>query len=454
MLTISSQRPSGKTCDGISRRQFLKLGGLCAGGLCLADLLRLQAQGAVDRQKSNKAVIMVWLEGGPSHLDMYDLKPDQPREIRGPYQPIRTKVSGLDICEHLPLQAEVADKFALIRNMVYQNRSHELPEELLTGFHRMNKLEPGRPALGSVMSRLQADAGPRSVIPPYVQLYSLLAKPEILSFPAYLGSAHKPFVPGRDQRTLERSANVSLERLQDRRRLLGVFDDLRRDLDTGRGDIAGMDSFTAQALDMISSSKARDAFDISLEPEASRRRYGPATELLQARRLVEAGVKVVSVSFVGAEKGRAPVNFGGGSWDHHGDLEKCLGVLLPQLDHAVHALTLDLHERGLDKDVTVVFWGEMGRSPVISNYPPRTPGRGHWPEAGFALMLGGGLKMGQVVGATDRKGGHPAGRSYTPQNVLATLYHALGVDLERTIPDTQGRPMYLLEDRRPIEELI
>src|SRR5262249_49445394 len=211
---------------------------------------------------------------------------------------------------------------------------------------------------------------------------------------------------------------------------------------------------TAQALDMISSSKARDAFDVSMESEESRRLYGPATELLQARRLVEAGVKVVSVSFVGGGEGRAPVNFGGGTWDTHGDSEKCMGVLLPQLDYAVHALATDLHQRGLDKDVAVVFWGEMGRTPIISAYPPRTPGRGHWPEAGFALMLGGGLKMGQVVGATDKKGGRAIGQPYTPQNVLATLYRVLGIDPERTLPDHQGRPMYLLDDRRPIDELL
>jgi uncharacterized protein (DUF1501 family) len=449
MLTFTSRQPSGKTCDGISRRNFLKMGSLCVGGLTLADLFRLQARGETARRKSSKAVIMVWLEGGPSHIDTYDLKPKAPAEIRGDFKPIQTKVPGLDLCELMPLQAKIADKLAIIRNMAFQNNDHSPPEELLTGFHK-----GGRPALGSVVSRLQADAGGARLLPPYVQLDSLHDPAERLSFPAYLGSAHKPFAPGKSLKTLEPSSGVSTERLRDRRALLQTFDNLNRNLDA-HNNMAGMDAFTAQALEMISSTKARDAFDVSREPEAIRARYGPATQLLQARRLVEAGVKVVSVSFVGVEKGRKEAcGFGGGTWDTHGNLGKCLGHLVPQLDSAVHALTTDLHERGLDQDVAVVFWGEMGREPRITPNPNRTPGRGHWPQAGFALMLGGGLQMGQVVGATDGKGANPIGRPYTPQNVLATLYHVLGIDPGMTLPDHMGRPMYLLDDRRPIEELL
>jgi hypothetical protein len=448
MLTISSQQRSGRTCDGVSRRNFLKLGSLCVGGLTLADLLRCQAQAEPAKRASSKAVIMVWLEGGPSHIDMYDLKPDAPAEIRGPFQPIRTCVPGMDICEQLPLQAKIADQLAIIRNMAFQSPDHRPPEELLTGF-----FNGGRPALGSVVSRLQADAGVSRLLPPYVQLDSLHDPEERLSFPAYLGSAHKPFIPGKSLQTLERSPAISAERLRDRRELLRTFDTLNRDLDAR--SMAGVDAFTSQALEMISSSKARDAFDIGREPEGIRTRYGPATQLLQARRLVEAGVKVVSVSFVGVENGRKEAcGFGGGTWDTHGNLDKCLGHLLPQLDRAVHALATDLHERGLDKDVAVVFWGEMGREPRITPNPGRTPGRGHWPQAGFALMLGGGLRMGQVVGATDSKAAHVIGRPNTPQNVLATLYHVLGIDPETTLPDHMGRPMYLLDDRRPIEELV
>lgn len=449
MLTIASQRRVAK-CDGVSRRQFFKLGSLCVGGLSLADLLRLEAQGLASRRDSSKAVIMVWLEGGPSHIDMYDLKPKAPAEIRGEYQPIRTNVPGIEICELLPMQAKIADKLAIIRNMAFQNNDHRPPEELLTGFQGT-----GRPAFGSVVSRLQADAGGSRLLPPYVQLDSLHDPAERLSFPAYLGAAHKPFVPGKSLKTLDLSREVSAERLRDRRQLLRTFDTIRRDLDAGPGNLAAMDAFTAQAMEMVSSPKARDAFDISREPENVRNLYGPATQLLQARRLVEAGVKVVSVSFVGVDEGRKEAcGFGGGTWDTHGNIGKCLGHLLPQFDRAVYALATDLQERGLDKDVAVVFWGEMGREPRLTPNPPRKPGRGHWPQAGFALMLGGGLQMGQVVGATDAKGAHPIGQPYTPQNVLATLYRVLGIDPETTLPDHQGRPMYLLDDRRPIVELV
>jgi uncharacterized protein (DUF1501 family) len=447
MLTVTSHR-SGKTCDGISRRNFLKLGGLCVGGLTLADVLRGRANGQTARRGSSKAVIMVWLEGGPSHIDTYDLKPGAPDEIRGPFKPIQSRVPGMDICELLPEQAKIADQLAIIRNLAFQNNDHRPPEELLTGFQGA-----GRPAFGSVVSRLQADAGGARLLPPYVQLDSLHDPAERLSFPAYLGAAHKPFIPGKSLKTLELSPEMSAERLGDRRQLLRAFDTLNRRLDGA--DLASMDTFTARALEMISSPRARDAFDIGREPEGSRARYGPATQLLQARRLVEAGVQVVSVSFVGVEKGRKEVcGFGGGTWDTHGNLDKCLGHLLPQLDRAVHALATDLRERGLEKDVAVVFWGEMGREPRITPNPGRTPGRGHWPQAGFALMLGGGLKMGQVVGSTDHRGANPIGRPYTPQNVLATLYHVLGIDPATTLPDHMGRPIYLLDDRRPIEELI
>lgn len=448
MLTVASRHSSGRTCDGVSRRNFLKAGALCVGGLTLADVLRLQAHAA--EKKTNKAVIMVWLEGGPSHIDTYDLKPDAPEEMRGPFKPIQTNVPGFQLCELFPKQAKIADKLAIVRSMAFRNNDHRPPEELLTGFH-----DGGRPALGSVVSRLEADAGARRLLPAYVQLDSLLSAPERLSFPSYAGAAHKPFIPGKSLKSLELIPTISAERLQDRKQLLKTFDDLNRDRDNGRGDLAGTDAFTDQALEMITSTKARDAFDISREPAEVRARYGPATQLLQARRLVEAGVKVVSVSFVGAEEGRRAVcPFGGGTWDTHGNLDKCLGHLLPQLDHAVHALATDLADRGMDKDVAVVFWGEMGREPLITPNPGRTPGRGHWPQAGFALLLGGGLNMGQVIGGTDRKGAQVIGRPYTPQNVLATLYRVLGIDPAATIPDHTGRPMHLIDDRRLVAELV
>jgi hypothetical protein len=439
-------------CDGISRRGFLKLGALSVGGLTLADLLRLEAAGVAPRKAASgsKAVIMIWLEGGPSHIDIYDLKPKAPAEVRGEYKPIATNVPGMEICEQLPRQARIADQFAIVRSMTFVQPDHRPPEELYTGLSGK-----GRPALGSVVSRIQSDAGSTSVLPPYVQLESLHDPAERLHFPGFLGDAHRPFVPGKDLNTLSPGKDLTLDRLTQRKELLRTFDQLNRDLDAARDGQPGMDSFTAKALEMVSSSKARDAFDISKEPESARAKYGTATGLLQARRLVEAGVKVVSLSYVGVEKGRREsCGFGGGTWDTHGNNFKCLGHLLPQWDAAFTALLSDLRERGLDKDVAVVAWGEFGRAPKLTPNPNRTPGRGHWPQAGFALLAGGGLKTGQVVGATDGQGGRPVDRPYTAQNVLATLYHALGIDPETTITDPTGRPVYLLDDRRPIAELV
>jgi uncharacterized protein (DUF1501 family) len=243
---------------------------------------------------------------------------------------------------------------------------------------------------------------------------------------------------------------MTLEKLTDRKQLLRSFDTLRRDLDDVRGSLAGMDAFTAQALDMITTGKARDAFDLNREPDRVRQKYGRGSEYLLARRLVEAGVPVVTLT---------PQNHGvaqkcNGQWDHHDHIFECLRVVLPQLDRSIHALITDLHERGLDKDVGVVVWGEMGRTPRVGTQRGTVGGRDHWPQSGFALLAGGGLNTGQVVGATDLRGERPKGIPYTPQNVLATLYHVLGIDPVTTLPDHTGRPIYLLDDREKVAELV
>jgi uncharacterized protein (DUF1501 family) len=224
----------------------------------------------------------------------------------------------------------------------------------------------------------------------------------------------------------------------DRKKLLDVVDGLRRDLEYSKGTFAGMDAFTAQALDIISSPRVRDAFDISKEPAIIREQYGTHSRFLQARRLVEAGVKVVTVL--------AP-----GYWDTHGNNFKTLRQLLPALDKAIYALVTDLHERGLGREVAVVIWGEYGRTPKING----NAGRDHWPQASFALVAGGGFKMGQVIGATSPRAERPVGESYIPQNVLATLYQEVfGIDLETTLPDHTGRPVHLLDDTRLVKELL
>ena len=278
------------------------------GGLTLADLLRLEAQGAARR--SSKAVIMVWLEGGPSQgIDTYDMKPKAPAEIRGEWKPIATKVADMEFCEQLPEQAKIAESPG-------GHPQHVVRDPGPSGAPRnCSRASPtaaiGRP-LGSVVSRLESDAQRQSTLPTYVQLDSLRTPPDGMSFPGYLAQRHKPFIPGKDLNSLTLSRDMTLERLNQRKQLLQTFDGLNRELDAAP---PGLDAFTLRALEMVSSSKARDAFDISQEPETVKTKYGPATQMLQARRLVEAGVKVVSLSFLGVEKGRREAcGFGGGAW--------------------------------------------------------------------------------------------------------------------------------------------
>jgi uncharacterized protein (DUF1501 family) len=428
---------SGKLCDGYSRRSFLQAGAVAVGGLTLDHLLRARVCGAA--KATGKAVIMVYLNGGPSHVDMYDLKPQAPAEYRGDFEPIQTNVPGIEISELLPLQAKIADKFAIIRNMKFEQQGHTAPE-LYTGFLRGN-----RPAIGSVVSKLRADAGVVGSLPPNVYI----GDANHVGHPGFLGKSHEAYIPGERLNNLELATGLSLDRLDDRRQLLKTFDNLQREAD-GLRDSASLDAFTDRALAMVMTSRARDAFDVSREPEKVRQRYGKAKEYLQARRLVEAGVPFVTIN---------PVNHGHPSkcnsqWDHHDHIFECLRAILPHYDQAVSALITDIYERGMDKDVAVVIWGEMGRTPRVGTQSGTVAGRDHWPQAGFCIVAGGGLKTGQIVGATDARGELPIGQPYTPQNVLATLYHVLGIDPAMTFPDHSGRPIYLLDDRKVVEEVV
>ena len=421
-----------------TRREFLKLGALAVGGLTLAEVLRSQAH--ANAPTAPKSIIMIYLNGGPSHMDMYDLKPDAPVEYRGEFQPIRTNVPGMDICEHLPMQARIADKFAIIRNMRFRQQGHTSPE-LYTG-----QLTSNRPSIGSIVSKLRRDAGVIDSLPPFVSMGDGNHVPGS----GFLGKAYETYQPGGRVNNLSLATGVSREQVADRRSLLSTFDTLRRDLDSGRGSLSAMDAFNVQALEMITSNRARDAFDISREPQHIRDLYGRGTDYLRARRLVEAGVPVVTLT---------PDNYPvprdcNGQWDHHDHVFQCLRAILPAYDRSVYALLTDLHERGLDQDVGVVIWGEMGRTPRVGTQRGTVAGRDHWPQSGFALMAGGGLRMGQVIGATDSRGENPHGRAYTPQNVLATLYYVLGIDPSLTVTDHQGRPHYLLDDREKIAELV
>ncbi|MBY0522609.1 MAG: DUF1501 domain-containing protein [Gemmataceae bacterium] len=446
MFTIWGRSQSAY-CDGMSRRSFLKAGALGAG-LTLADVLRARA--GSPSGKRPKSVIMVWLNGGPSQLDMYDLKPDAPAEIRGEFRPIQTTVPGFDICEMMPLQARMADRLAVVRSLTFPEPNNHDRSLNFSGFH-----DPARrPAFGSVVSRFRSAPGDR--LPHYVSMVGRNQEQPFLEEPHYAGAAHKPFrLLGEGVSGLRMPTGMTVSRLDDRRQLLSGLDGLRRDLDT-RGELTAMDTFTARALDMITSPQAMSAFDLNREPDKVRERYGrtltyrcdgrnvpwESERLLQARRLVEAGVSVVTLSL--------------GQWDHHGPSSSCGNIFaslreeLALLDHSLHVLLTDLRERGLENDVAVVVWGEMGRTPRIN----QGPGRDHWSESGFVLFSGGGLKTGQVVGATDARGARPRTRAYQPQNVLATLHKVLDIDLNATLTDHTGRPQYLLDDRDPIAELL
>ena len=446
MLTIYG--PKQRFCDGISRRNFLKIGALGLGGFTLPQLLQAEAQSGIRR--SHKAVIMIFLPGGPSHQDIFDLKMDAPSEIRGEFKPISTAVPGIQICEHLPRLAKMMDQLALIRSMVGAEDRHDAIT-CLTGRHPRGAPLGGWPCLGSVLSKLYGPVD-RSV-PPFVGLAPKMGHMEWADngVPGFLGVAHAPFQPnkgsGKDDMVLN---GVTLDRLADRRALLASFDKFRRDLD-GSGMMEGLDAFNEQAFGILTSSKLLNALDLDKEDARVRDRYGKGDpknrddggpklmeHMLIARRLVEAGARCVTLAF--------------SRWDHHGDNFGALRQDLPLFDQGVSALVEDLHQRGLDQDVSLVVWGEFGRTPTIN----KDAGRDHWPRVSCALLAGGGMKTGQVIGATDRLGGEATERPVQFGDVFATLYHNLGIDVGKvTVNDLSGRPQYLVDAGcQPMKELV
>ena len=461
MLTVAG-RARGGYCDGVSRRDFLRIGGLGLGGITLPQLLRTEAYAGVGR--SHKAVIMVFLAGGPPHLDMVDLKPNAPTGIRGEYKPIATNVPGLDICEYMPKLAGMMDKFAVIRSLVGNGPDHS-GGQCQTGYtDQVSKVQGGRPSLGAIVSKLQGTV--HSDIPPFVGLSPRTGEVRWGNpgDPGYLGLAHAPFTPFRSesQNGVERTrrlgsgaSGLSLddkvltpERLSGRRSLLGQLDGLRRDLDGGNA-FDGMDSFTQRAFEILGSRRIFDALDLSKEDPRLRARYGVGDmkneadgppccmdHFLMARRLVEAGARVVTISF--------------GRWDTHGQNFASCRQRIPKLDMALSSLVEDLHQRGLDKDVSVVVWGEFGRTPMIN----KNAGRDHWPAVNFAMLAGGGMRTGQVIGSTDKTGGYAKDRPVTFQNIFATLYHNLGIEPDTAVLDKSDRPMPLLQELEPLRELV
>jgi hypothetical protein len=449
------------SCSGpVNRRTFLRAGALALGGLTLPDLLAARAQEA--SSPPDTSVILFWMWGGPSHLETYDLKPDAPTEYRGPFRPARTTVPGLDVCELLPLHARLAHRIALVRSLHHTMSSHNDGSiELLTGKtppvpDPTSTAKSDHPDFGMVVSKV------RGLRPDGLPQYVGVPRQPFMTRPTYLGLSHQGFNAGDPSSptykppTVALAGGVTPDQFSDRRALLKDFDRLRRDIDRN-GVLEGTDQLRAAAMHILTSPSMAQAFDLSQEDPRLRDRYGRhlwGQSCLLARRLAEAGSGVITIDALAPETNK-PVYF---SWDDHAnaqpgwDLEKGMRWRAAFLDQARSALIEDLYDRGLDAKIMLVAVGEFGRTPRLS-HNNGCLGRDHWPDAMSALVSGGGLKVGQVVGATNAKGEYPKERPLTPRDLLATVYQHLGVDPRHEFKDHSGRPIAVLGDGEPIREL-
>jgi hypothetical protein len=457
MLTILGQkdRTNGKFCDGLSRRNFLTIGGMAMGGVALPQVLRAESEAG--QSATHKGIINIYLPGGPSHIDLWDQKQGAPAEIRGDFKPISTNVPGIEICEMFPRMAQMMDKFVPIRSIADADGRHD-GYQCMTGRRRRDQTPPGGwPAAGSWVSKLD---GPfNDAVPPNCSLMYTTGNRTWGETGAggFLGVSHNPFnLVGKKARSTNESMvlqGVSLERLKDRDCLMKAFDGFRRDADT-TGVMESMDVYTQQAMGILTTSTLANALDLSKEDPAIVARYGKSDEKFQrdgapkmienfcvARRLIEAGARYVSLNY--------------SRWDWHGGD----GMNFPRsrqefplLDQGLSALVTDLHERGLDKDVAVVVWGEFGRTPKIN----KNNSRDHWPRVSCAMMAGGGMSTGQVIGKTNRYGEHAIERPVKFQEVFATLYKCAGIDSSNVrVFDQGGTPQYLVDQGvEPIRELF
>jgi len=441
---------SGKNrfCDGLSRRSFLRIGALAMGGLALPQVLQATppANAGGSTGGSHKAVIMVYLSGGMSHHDTFDLKPDAPAEIAGEFRPIQTRVPGVQISEYLSRLASMMDKLAVVRSIVGLRDEHS-SFHTVTGYGMDITRRENKPNSGSVISRVLGRTDP--VIPAYVDLFPTMQhRPYNIPGPGFVGPAYAGAKVENDQINLMRLNDLSQDGLQSRRALLNSIDQMRRSIDGM--PMERMDVSYRQAFEVLTSNRLVDALDLQKESRTVRDRYGHGSprhqgdgaplwndQLLMARRLVEAGVRVVTVAY--------------GFWDTHGGNFRHLRSNLPVFDQGVSALIEDLHLRGLDRDVSVIVWGEFGRTPRIN----RDAGRDHWAPVGHALMAGGGMPTGFLLGSTDRIGGYPVQNPIHHRNILATLYHNMGIDPHTIVRDVFDRPATILpEDARPVRELM
>ena len=431
-------------CDGVSRRSFLQIGGLAVGGLTMADLLR--AESTSSGRAGHKAVIMVYLSGGLPHQDTFDLKPNAPQEIRGEFRPIATSVPGIEVCEHLPKLAAVMDRCSIVRSIVGQRDEHSSFQNL-TGY-TMGEVERTRyPHFGSGVAKVQGSVDP--LTPPFVDLFPTMQhRPYNSTGAGYLGSAYNQVRADGEDLASMKLRYIESPQFQNRKSLLTQLDAFRRD-----AEVRSVDNVTEnyrRAFDVLTSSRIVDALDVAQADPKLRERYGIGSskhlgdgaplwndQLLIARRLVEAGVRVVTVAY--------------GFWDTHGNNFSHMKAHLPTVDAGLSALVEDLTDRGLDQDVSLVVWGEFGRTPKIN----KDAGRDHWAPVQTALFAGGGMRMGQVIGATDKDAGYAVDRPIHYRDVLATVYHNLGIDPHTFVRDINDRPVTLLpEDTRPIKELL
>ncbi len=434
MFRLSGFR-KGTQCDGTSRRDFLKVGALGMSGLLLPDLLRAKASAAAaGKATKNTSVVWLWLGGGPTHVETFDPKMDAPAEFRSVTGSVKTNITGIEIGGTFPKMARVADKMAFVRSFAHQNSGHGGGTHwVMTGYDYPpadNGMAPIKPGLGSILARYRGANNAATGLPSYVRLGGTLG-----DGPAWLGQSYAPFDTSGQSRN-NMNLRMTLDELNDRKSLLKGFDKLDRSIDRS-GLLTGLDDFEAQAYDLILS-RAREVFDVTREDPRTRDKYGKGLgeQLLLSRRLCEAGVGFVTLHF--------------GGWDMHGQIADNMKALGPQVDHAVSAFVADCADRGLDQDVLLVITGEFGRTPRIN----QSAGRDHWAPLSTLAFAGGGLKMGQVVGESSEKAEVPKSRPVTPQDMVATIFHVLGLPLDQHFTDPTGRPVAMIDGGKPIAELV
>jgi hypothetical protein len=436
--------PTGtvRDCDGVTRRQFLQIGGLSALALTLPDLLRARAAGVPNKKDVN--CILLWMQGGPSHIDTFDPKPDAPEEIRGEFGVIDTRLPGVKITEHLPRLAAQLDKYSIIRSCDPKNGSHGVADHLMMSGHKFNPAM-AFPCFGSVISK---ERGYRDGMLPFVQLGRNIDRRFNGGIAGFLGDQYNPFEvhddPSRPNfrvRDLSLADNTDLGRMNRRQGMLAALERHQRGVEAqASGSVEARDVFYEKAMGLITSPKAKRAFDLNMEPDKVRDEYGRhgfGQSCLLARRLIEAGVHFVTVT--------------DGGWDTHQNNFKSLkDRLLPRIDQGYATLLKDMQARGLLDNTLIVWLGDFGRTPKINS----AAGRDHWSTAAVVTMGGGGVKMGEVVGRTNALAEFIVDSPVTPQDIAATIYHTLGVSLDTWYRAQDGRPIQLVPEGKPIKQLV